>query len=217
MTAIQAFEIGMGLCACLFALVLRRMSSPLSSARHTHNDGKGDGRQRESGTAGNSLIETAIMLPILLAIVFNAVNFGYFWFVGLTIAAAPRMGAEYSSQGGAALTSSSMPSTGAIQWLVFENLTNALGATTSNTAVRVCSSTSTAGVDSTSHIAGCDSFGMFYKFGANIADPEAPTIFVLNRVDVAYTVTPIIKGAAFGVVLPSNLTFHRQVSMRSLY
>ena len=39
----------------------------------------------------------------------------------------------------------------------------------------------------------------------------------LDRVDVAYTVTPIIPGAAFNVVLPANLKFHRQVSMRSLF
>ncbi len=156
------------------------------------------------------------MLPILLAIVFNAINFGYFWFVGLTLAAAPRLGVEYVSQGGAALTASSMPSTSAVQTLVFDNLANALRATTSNAAVRVCSITSSGGVDSTSHIASCDSFGMSYSFSGNIADPEAP-VFVLNRVDVAYTVTPIIKGGAFSVVLPSNLTFHRQVSMRSLY
>ena len=170
-----------------------------------------------SGAAGNSLIETAIMLPILLAIVFNAVNFGYFWFVGLTLAAAPRIGVEYTSQGGAALTSGSIPTTGAVETLVFDNLTNALHATTSNAAVRVCSGNSGAGVDSTSHIAGCDSFGMSYSFAANIADPEAPPIFVLNRVDVAYRVTPIIPGGVFNIVVPSNLTFHRQVSMRSLY
>lgn len=174
-------------------------------------------RQRRSDCAGNSLIETAIMLPILLAIVFNAVNIGYFWFVGLTLAAAPRVGAEYSSQGGAALTSSSVPSTTAVKELVFDNLTNALGATKSNAAVRVCSSTSSTGVDSTSHIAGCDSDGMTYSFAANIPDPE-PSVFVLNRVDVAYIVTPIIEGGAFSVVLPPKpITFHRQVSMRSLY
>src|SRR6266567_6286974 len=102
-------------------------------------------RQRRSDSAGNSLIETAIMLPILLAIVFNAINFGYFWFVGLTLAAAPRLGVEYVSQGGAALTASSMPSTSAVQTLVFDNLANALRATTSNAAVRVCSITSSGG------------------------------------------------------------------------
>jgi Flp pilus assembly protein TadG len=173
-------------------------------------------RQGRSGDAGNSLIETAIMLPILLAIVFNAINLGYFWFVGVTLAAAPRLGVEYVSQGGAALATNSMPSTAAVQTLVFDNLNNGLGATSSNAAVRVCSSSSAAGVNSTSHVTGCDSFGMAYSFSANTADPEAP-VFALNRVDVAYKVVPMIKGGAFSVVLPSNLTFHRQVSMRSLY
>ena len=173
-------------------------------------------RQSRLHSAGNSLIETAIMLPILCSILFNAINLGYFWFVCLTLAAAPRFGAEYVSQGGITLTSATIPSTTAVETLVFDNLTNALKATTSNAAVRVCSSSSAAGVNPTSHIAGCDSFGMSYSFSANTADPEAP-VFVLNRVDVAYTVTPIISGSAFNVVLPSNLTLHRQVSMRSLY
>jgi len=48
------------------------------------------------------------------------------------------------------------------------------------------------------------------------ADPEAP-LFVRNRVHVVYTVTPLIPGTIFNVALPSTLTFHRQVSMRSLY
>ena len=216
MNAIQAFEIGLGLCACIFALALTRLHPPVTMAPRFHKEGNGDGSQRRSKSAGNSVIETALMLPILLAIVFNAVNFGYFWFVGLTLAAAPRLGVEYSSQGGAVLTSGSAPSTSSVETLVFDNLTNVLHATTSNAAVRVCSSASSAGVNSTSHIAGCDSFGMSYSFTANVADPEAP-VFVLNRVDVVYTVTPIISGKAFSIVLPSNLTWHRQVSMRSLY
>jgi len=172
--------------------------------------------QRQVDSAGNSLVETAIMLPILLAIAFNAINLGYFWFVGLSLAAAPRLGVEYVSQGGAALATSSMPSTANVDALVFDNLSNTLRATSSNSATRVCSATSSGGVDSTSHISACDSYGMSYSFGANTADPEAP-VFVLNRVDVAYTVTPIIKGTVFSVVLPSNRTFARHVSMRSLY
>ena len=48
------------------------------------------------------------------------------------------------------------------------------------------------------------------------ADPEEPS-FVLNRVDVEYTVTPIIPGTAFNVLIPENLNFKRHVSMRSLY
>jgi Flp pilus assembly protein TadG len=161
---------------------------------------------------GQSLLETAVAMPLLLGIAFNLINVGYFWFMVLALAAAPRQGAQYSTQGGQAVTSSS-PSTTLVSNLVYENMTNAVhGATTSNTAVRVCSSAK--GV--TAGIAQCDSFGPSFSFPAVPADPEAPG-FVLNRVDVGYTVTPIIPGPAFNVVLPANLHFHRQVSMRSLY
>jgi Flp pilus assembly protein TadG len=168
-----------------------------------------------SNCAGNSLIETAIILPILLALVFNGINFGYFWFVALNVAAAPRVGVQYASQGGAA-SSSSMPQTADVQTLVFDNLTRTLRATTSNAAVQVCSASSSTGVNTRTHIAGCDSYGMSYSFPGNVADPEVP-VFVLNRVSVTYTFTPVITGGPFTWGLPSQLKLHRQVSMRSLY
>ena len=62
----------------------------------------------------------------------------------------------------------------------------------------------------------CDQFGPAFTFSAPAADPESP-VYVLNRVDVGYTVTPIIPGTAFGVLLPSNLQFQRHASMRSLF
>jgi Flp pilus assembly protein TadG len=164
-----------------------------------------------------SLVETAIAMPLLLGLAFNIINFGYFWFMVLSLAAAPRMGAEYSTQGGDAISLASAPSTTLVSTLVYDNITKTIrGATTTNTAVRVCSATSAAGVNSSTGIAGCDSFGASFSFPANTADPEAPT-FVLNRVDVEYTVKPIISGAAFNVILPANLNFQRHVSMRSLY
>jgi Flp pilus assembly protein TadG len=164
---------------------------------------------------GQSLLETAVAMPLLLGIAFNLINLGYFWFMVLTLAAAPRQGVQYSTQGGQATTTTSSPSTTAVSNLVYENMTNAVhGATTSNTSVRVC--TSALGVDSSTHVALCNSFGPAATFSAIAADPEAP-VFVLNRVDVGYTVTPLIRGSAFNVVLPANMNFHRQVSMRSLY
>ncbi len=164
---------------------------------------------------GQSLLETAVAMPLLLGIAFNLINLGYFWFMVLTLAAAPRQGVQYSTQGGQATTTTSSPSTTAVSNLVYENMTNAVhGATTSNTSVRVC--TSALGVNSSTHIALCNSFGPAATFSAIAADPEAP-VFVLNRVDVGYTVTPLIRGSAFNVVLPANMNFHRQVSMRSLY
>jgi len=124
------------------------------------------------------------------------------------------MGVQYATQGGAAGTATA-PGTTQVSTLVYDNLTNAIkGATTSNAAVQVCSSAK--GVNSSTGVALCDQFGPAYSFPAPAADPEEP-IYVLDRVDVMYTVTPIIPGWVFSVVLPSNLHFHRQVSMRSLY
>jgi len=173
------------------------------------------GRQRFTGQEGQSLVEMAVAMPLLLGLAFNIINWGYVWFMVLALSAAPRMGAQYATQGGVAGTASA-PATTAVRDLVWENMTNAVkGATTSNVAVQVCSSSK--GLSSaTPPIALCDTYGPTFSFPAPAADPEAP-VYVLDRVDVEYTVTPIIPGWVFSVVLPSNLNFHRQVSMRSLY
>jgi len=168
-------------------------------------------RGRSRRQEGESLVETAVAMPLLLSISFNIVNFGYFWFLLLTMSAAPRVGAEYSTQGGVTVT----PGTASVSNLVYENMTNAVaGATTSNTAVRVCSSAK--GIDTTTNVALCDSFGPTYSFSTVEVDPEAPA-FVLNRVDVEYDVSPIIPGTVFNVVLPPDLKFRRSSRMRSLY
>jgi Flp pilus assembly protein TadG len=173
------------------------------------------GERRNRPEEGQSLIETAIGMPFMLGIAFNIINFGYMWFLVLTLSAAPRVGAQYATQGGAAGTGVAAPGTAAVSNLVYENLTNAIGgATTSNAAVQVC--TSAKGVNTTTNVTLCDQFGHGFAFPSPAPDPESP-VFVLDRVDVEYTVTPIIPGGAFNVVLPPNLKFHRQLSMRSLY
>jgi Flp pilus assembly protein TadG len=174
-------------------------------------------QSKTSGEEGQSLLETAIGIPLLLGIAFNTINIGYLWFTLLSLSAAPRQGVEYSTQGGAAGTSSTAPGTTAVSNLVYDNLTKAIkGATTSNAGVRVCTNALGVAGTGSSQVSLCQSFGPSMSVSAVAADPEAPT-FVLNRVDVVYTITPIIPGSAFMVVLPANLQFHRQVSMRSLY
>jgi Flp pilus assembly protein TadG len=172
---------------------------------------------------GQSLLETALTIPLLLALAFNLINFAYFWFMILTLAAAPRTGVQYSIQGGTVSSTSSTPSTTSVSTVVTDNVTNAVkGATTANVAVRVCSATANGGVNSTTGIANCDTntAGASFNFpsvnATCCADPEEPA-FVLNRVDVGYTVTPIIPGPAFGLFLPSNLVFQRHATMRSLF
>lgn len=168
-----------------------------------------------NGQGGQSLLETAVSLPLLLGLAFNVINFGYMWFMVLTLAAAPRMGAQYATQGGAAGASTEVPSATQVTNLVLDNVTGAVrGATTSTVGVQVCTSAiGLLGTGGTTHAA-CVTSGP--TFPAAAADPEAP-VFVLHRVDVQYTVRPVIPGGAFHVILPANLTFHRQVSMRSLY
>jgi Flp pilus assembly protein TadG len=171
-------------------------------------------RQAQFRSGGESLVETAITMPLFLSVSFNIVNFGYFWFVLLTMSAAPRVGAEYATQGGVTIS----PGTTSVSNLVYDNMTNAVaGATTSNTTVRVCSSTK--GVDPTTNASLCDTFpssGAYTGFSAVEVDPESPA-FVLNRVDVEYAVTPIIPGTVFNVFVPTDLRFRRSSRMRSLY
>src|SRR5262249_31984566 len=168
----------------------------------------------DKSQSGQSLLETALAMPILLGLAFNIVNFGYMWFMVLTLSAAPRMGVQYATQGGASGTSTAVPSTASVSDLVYENLTHAIsGASVSNVSVQVCSSAK--GVNA-ANVALCDQFGPAFAFPTPAADPEAP-IFVLDRVDVKYTLQPIIPGTVFNIILPANLACRRQVSMRSLY
>ena len=161
---------------------------------------------------GGSLLETAVAMPLLLSIAFNIINLSYCWFMVLSLSAAPRQAVQFSAQGGITLA----PDAAMVSAVAYDNMTNAVhGATTANTSVRVCSGT--VGVNASTHIALCTPVsGPAFAFPANTVDPEAPA-FVLNRVDVGYTVTPPIPGTAFNVVLPSTLNFHRHVSMRSLF
>ena len=180
----------------------------------THQTNLADRRAtKEQG--GQSLLETAFAMPLLLGLAFNIINFAYLWILLLTLSAAPRMGAQYASQGGAAGTATAVPSATSISNLVYENLANTIkGASSANTSVQVCANT--VGVNATTGAALCTQFGPTFGFPAPAVDPEAP-VFVLQRVDVGYPVTPIIPGAAFSIIWPSNLKFHRQVSMRCLY
>ena len=167
--------------------------------------------------SGQSLIETALLLPIMLTIVFNAVNIGYFFFVALNLATASRQGAEYSIQGPASYSQSELPGGPSISSIVYDGITGAIPSAT-NTPTRVCSLSlglNPTGRGTTNQVPNCASYGRAGSFAAPDPDPEAPAL-VLNRVDIQYTVTPLIPGTVFNMVLPSSLTFHRMVEMRAM-
>src|ERR1700730_10413431 len=69
-------------------------------------------RDPDRSSSGQSLVETALLLPMLLMLLFNAVNFGYFFLVALNLGVAPRNGVLYSVAGSATPGTLTLPSAG---------------------------------------------------------------------------------------------------------
>jgi len=187
--------------------------------------------------SGQALAETALILPLMLMIILNVINFGYFFLVALNLAAAPRSGAAYSIMGfssgggGTGLPAAGPPTNSAtVSSLTYEDMHGALGSYAS-AKVQACSKLlgfNGAGalqkarcVTCTNATSACGATNN----GSPVpdADPEAPN-FVLHRVDVTYTFNTLIPGTPFNIALMpvsictlgGSCTFHRQVSMRAL-
>jgi TadE-like protein len=172
---------------------------------------------------GQAMIETALVLPVLLGLAFNVVNFGYFFLVIVNLAAAPRVGALYSILGAATPVATSLPSTGSVNTLTIDDLTGAVY-NASGSKVQVCTAAKgTTPPPGSPKLTECDRFNSFTAT-TPAADPEEPS-FVLNQVDVIYSFTPLIDSRLFNLILlgacPSSggtvtCTFHRKVLMRAM-
>lgn len=190
---------------------------------------------------GQSLIETALVVPLLMLIVLNVVNFAYFFWVTLNLTAASRTATLYSIMGTATPAAKQLPPSGSptsvssVSYLTVQDMTGAL-AGPSTASIQVCSPINLNGLNSgvnspgtTSQTSNCvvctgSSCGSV-NTGSPVpsADPEAPT-FVLNRVDVVYTFQPLIPGTPFNLALRAaamcNTTgtciFARHAEMRSM-
>ena len=194
------------------------------------------------GDSGQSLIETALTIPFLLLIALNAINFGYFFFTAINLAAAPRDAVEFSVQGFQTPGQLTMPAAGppgcnqasastdaTVSDVTYDNVTKVLSANGASrpcpnmALVRVCTSSGTLGVSfpgTTSQATNCRQDGVAPSGAPALgttapADPEAPN-FLLNQVDIIYQVKPLIPGNVFGITLLPTYTFHRKVSMRQL-
>lgn len=179
---------------------------------------------------GQSLLETVLTLPVLILLVLNAINFGYFYTVSLNLMAAPRSGVEYSMEGFGTTAGSRLPDAGpstaqaSVSYLTYADM-NATIPNAANASVQVCTKILGISGSGAGQTANCASYGSA-SFPAPDADPEAPW-FVLNRVDVSYTFKPLIPGTPFGLALLPNractisgmnvtCTFHTQMSMRAM-
>jgi Flp pilus assembly protein TadG len=165
---------------------------------------------------GQSLIETAIFLPIFILLVAYAVDFGYFFIVAANLTSASRSAAEYSIQGHSSPAQSALPVAGPITTntsvaaLAVGDLSS-LAASSTTTSVEVCSKV----LGTTNNLTNCAGYGPAGTVFTPAADPEAPTFF-LNRVDITYTVQPPIPLSFFSYPLLPTMKFHRQVSMRAV-
>lgn len=197
-------------------------------------------RNSRRSDSGQSLLETVLLVPLLVLIVVNAINFGYFFLMALNLSAATRSSTLYSIMGSAAPPSTSFPAAGpttsalSVSYLVYQDLTGAVSNPSGNASVQVCSpSVGVSNAGTASETSSCSSFPSGTTFPAPDADPElnagntAPA-FILQRVDVKYTFTPPIPAFPFNLVIlltPAcstssggdvTCTFYRHAEMRGM-
>jgi len=167
-------------------------------------------------SSGQSMLELAVMIPVLLALVGYAVDFGYFYIAAANITSASRNAAQYSVLGYQSADQGSIPVAGpdssgtSVAEEAYGDLVSLINSSTTAT-VQVC----TKSLGTASNLAKCASYGPTATTYVPAADPEAPH-FVLQRVDITYTVQPPIPMAFFKYTVLPTMVFHRQVSMRAL-
>ena len=201
-------------------------------------------RSRRS-SRGQSLVETALMLPLLLLVVCNVVNLGYFFLVIVNLTGASRTSVLYSIEGSytpyaqqeapsGTSGASILTTPGTVAYTVYQDLNGAVWNPTSAT-VQVCtqmninsgtgSGVNGAGAGQLANCETCTSSGCGTAGGGTpvpSADPEAPS-FVLNQVDIIYDFSTLIPGTIFNIPLQAsamcnggNCQFTRHARMRSM-
>jgi Flp pilus assembly protein TadG len=192
------------------------------------------------GSSGQALVETVLILPLLLSIVLNAINFAYFFLMALNITASSRSSGIYSITGGATPSGIALPPAGpqtdttSVSYIAYQDLTGAVSSPSINAGVQVCSPT--VGVLNSGTVnqqSQCTTFGSVGSFQPAEPDPElnsgntAPA-FALNRTDVAYQFRTPIPLMPFNIIVLAapactsssggtvTCTFYRHVEMRAM-
>jgi hypothetical protein len=195
---------------------------------------------------GQSLVETALMLPLLIMVVLNVVNLGYFFLVAVNLTGAARTATMYSVEGSSTPAAAQLPSSGgaspntnllSVTYLAFQDMTGALWNPT-GASLQVCSPINVnpgtgSGVnvqggqqlsncETCTTAGGCVAASAYSGNPVPSADPEQPT-FVLNQVDITYTFNTLIPGRLFNIPLQAsamcnsgNCVFKRRARMRAM-
>src|SRR5947207_11410516 len=90
----------------------------------------------KNSTRGQSLVEAALMLPLLIMLVLNVVNLGYFFLVVINLTGTARTATLYSIEGPSTPAATELPGSGwtapattnlvSVTYLAFQDMTGAL-------------------------------------------------------------------------------------------
>jgi hypothetical protein len=194
---------------------------------------------------GQSLVETALMMPLMIMLLLNIINLAHFFLMAINLTGSARTGALYSILGSATPYASQLPTDASssanqtvanVAWGDMKALWGQPGSwVPANVTLQVCSPVlgiNQTGTGTTSQVPKCDqctSTGCSSVTGSSISpglnpDPEAPT-FVLNQVSVTYQFNPLIPGQIFNIPLQAfsgicnaggSCTFTRYAQMRAM-
>jgi Flp pilus assembly protein TadG len=173
--------------------------------------------------AGSSLIETALVMPILVLLLCFAIDIGYFFIVAANLVSSSRNAVLYSGQGFVSPGQTQLPSPGTAGSL--SDTSGAAGLAggdmsglanmTTKTTVEVCSKQIGVTQTSNGYITNCSTFPSGTLSYAPDQDPESNSGMLTQRVDVVYTVSPPIPVNFFTFTMP-GLTFHWAAEMRAV-
>ena len=173
--------------------------------------------------SGSSMVETALVMPVLVLMLCFAIDIGYFFIVSANLVSSARSGVLYSGQGfvspaqqqlPSAGTSGSLSDTAGVAGLVGGDLSG-LASMTTNTTVEVCSKKIGVTQTSNGYVTNCSTYPSGSLSFTPDQDPESNNGMLTQRVDVVYTVSPPIPINFFTFTMPS-LTLHWQAEMRAV-
>ncbi len=170
-----------------------------------------DTARRQSN--GHALIEFALVVPLLVLLVVNVVNFGGLLYAWVAVSNAARSGVQYMVLGGATIASPPGPTTTAVTNVVTADLAGMPNLST--VQIYVCTNY----VNRTPSPVVCSGTWSPGPNPSPPSDPE-PNQYTSASVDVRYTYTPLIglwdfPGLKIHATVPPT-TVHRQAAMRML-
>jgi hypothetical protein len=167
--------------------------------------------QTEKLARGQALVEFAFMLPLLLLIIANIVNFGGLFYAAITVANAARHGSQYWALGGASVGAPSPPSATLIHSLLTQDTLPLLNP--SSLAVRSC-------VENKANPStpSCTTIGSGTFTNPAVDSRSEAGLYVMAWVDVQYSYQPYIplfRIAGIPLTTPPQV-LRRQSVMRRL-